>query len=76
MVEKRTFEQSVAQLEEIVRRLEAGDMSLDDSIAAFEKGIMLTRECENILNKAKGKVEKLVRDSKGELTAESFEPRE
>ena len=76
MVEKKTFEQSVAQLEEIVRRLEAGDLSLDDSIAAFENGMGLTRECEALLNKAKGKVEKLIRDSKGELKTESFEPKE
>lgn len=76
MVEKKSFEQSMGELEEIVRRLEGGDLTLDDSIAAFEKGIMLTRECENILNKAKGKVEKLVRDSKGEFAAEPFEPRE
>lgn len=76
MVEKMTFEQSVAQLEEIVRRLEAGDLSLNDSIAAFEKGMGLTRECEALLNKAKGKVEKLIRDSKGELKTESFEPKE
>lgn len=76
MAEKKSFEQSVGELEEIVRRLEAGDLSLDDSIAAFEKGMMLTRECEGILNKAKGKVEKLIRDSKGEFTTEPFEPKE
>lgn len=39
------FEAALAELEELVRRMEAGSLSLEDSLAAFERGIKLTREC-------------------------------
>lgn len=74
MVEKRTFEQATVELEAVVKQLEGGSLTLDDSLKAFERGIVLTRECEALLNEAKGKVEKLIRDSSGELTTETFKP--
>jgi len=74
VVEKKTFEQSMAKLEEIVRRLETGDVSLDDSLKAFEKGIGYVRECEKKLDEAKGKIEKLVKQANGEVKTSSFEP--
>lgn len=74
MAEKHTYEQSVAELESTVKQLEGGDLTLDESLAAFEKGMKLTKECEALLNEAKGKVEKLVRDSEDGLKTEQFEP--
>lgn len=76
MAEKKAYEQVVAELEGIVRQLEGGNLTLDDSLKAFERGISLTRECETLLNEAKGKVEKLIKDSSGELKTETFEPKE
>lgn len=73
---KKTFEASMAELEAVVRQIEGGNLTLDESLASFENGIGLTRECEALLSEAKGKVEKLVRDSTGNSRAEVFEPKE
>ncbi len=75
MAEKKTFEKSMADLEGVVKRLEGGDISLDDSLAEFEKGIKLVRECEGKLDEAKGKIEKLVKDAGGDIKVASFEPK-
>ncbi|MFH1654769.1 MAG: exodeoxyribonuclease VII small subunit [Pseudomonadota bacterium] len=56
---KSTFEEELKSLEEVVRKLEAGDLTLDDSLKAYETGIKLVRSCEAKLNEAKGKIEKL-----------------
>lgn len=51
------FEESMAQLQTIVSQLEKGDLSLEDSLLQFEKGISLARECQSVLNKAEQKIE-------------------
>ncbi len=56
------FEQSLQDLEHLVKEMESGEMSLEDSLAAFEKGIQLTRECQTALQKAEQRVQKLVAD--------------
>lgn len=56
---KLSFEQSMAQLDEIVRHLEKGDMPLNDSLALFEEGTALIRSCEKQLDEAEQKVVKL-----------------
>lgn len=76
MSDKRTFEQSMSELESVVKELESGNLALEESLAAFERGVKLSRECDAILNDAKGKVEKLVREASGEWKTESFEPKE
>jgi exodeoxyribonuclease VII small subunit len=76
MAEKRTFEQSMAELDAIVKQLEGGSFALEDSMKAFERGVGLARECETLLTEAKAKVEKLVRDAGGEWKTEAFEPKE
>jgi exodeoxyribonuclease VII small subunit len=73
MAEKRKFEQVMEELEGIVRQLEGGSLTLDDSLTAFEKGIKLARECEEKLTEAKGKIEKLIMDSQGNYKTENFE---
>lgn len=65
MAQTVKFETAVAKLEEIVRRLEGGDLPLDDSLKAFEEGIKLARVCEKLLNEAKGKVEQLIKKEGG-----------
>lgn len=53
------FEQSMTELEEIVRQLEKGELSLEDSLKQFEKGIGLARRCQEVLNQAEQKIETL-----------------
>lgn len=56
------FEQSMAELETLVNALENGELSLEDSLTAFEKGIKLTKACQQQLDQAKQKVSLLVGD--------------
>ena len=69
----RKFEQAMEELEGVVRKLEGGKLTLDESMAAFEKGVKLARECEGKLTEAKGKVEKLIKDSHGKVRTEEFD---
>ena len=54
------FEQSLTELQAIVERMESGQLSLEESLANFEKGIMLTRECQTALIEAEQKVKMLI----------------
>ena len=54
------FEKSIKELEKIVEALEKGEKSLDESIALFEEGIKLSKECNDILDKAEKKVSVLI----------------
>lgn len=69
------FEQSLQYLESIVTQMEQGELSLEDSLKAFEEGVSLTRECQNILAQAEQKVQ-LLMESGGELKTEPFDPEE
>jgi exodeoxyribonuclease VII small subunit len=64
------FEAALEQLEELVASMEDGELSLEDSLKAFEKGIKLTRECQTALKNAEQKVQVLL-DESGE--PEEFE---
>jgi len=57
------FETALAELEELVDRMEAGDLSLEDSLKAFERGVKLTRHCQSALRSAELKVKKLTADN-------------
>jgi|TARA_R110001592_G_scaffold354771_2_gene654678 exodeoxyribonuclease VII small subunit len=57
------FEESLASLESLVTAMEDGDLSLEESLQAFEKGIRLTRECQAALQKAEQKVQVLINDN-------------
>lgn len=67
------FEQSLSQLETLVTALESGDMSLEDSLKAFESGIKITRECQEALQEAEQRVEILNRNRAGELQSAPFD---
>ncbi len=54
------FEKSLTELESLVERLESGELSLDESLAQFKRGVELTRHCQDVLNKAQQTVEKLL----------------
>ena len=72
----KTFEQLLAELEKTVRQLEAGELTLDQSLAAFERGIGLARQCEESLKKAKGRVEQIIKNDPGEMAVVPFEVKE
>ena len=63
------FEDALAELEGIVRRLEEGSARLDEAIAAYERGIVLKRHCEAKLQEAQSRVEKIVIGPSGGDTA-------
>jgi exodeoxyribonuclease VII small subunit len=65
--EKPGFEEALAQLEAIVDRLEAGTLSLEESLAAFEQGIGLVRQLTTTLDSVERKVEVLLRENGGGL---------
>lgn len=69
------FETAMRDLEELVERLEHGDLPLEESLAAFERGVMLTRACQSALKEAEQKVEILLKKA-GEPTVEDFMPDE
>jgi len=56
----KDFEKSLTQLEKIVSRMEAGELGLEDSLAQFEKGIELARNCQDTLSNAELRVEQLI----------------
>jgi len=68
-----TFEKALAELEQIVAKLEKGGISLNESLALFEKGVKMSRFLRAELDKAERKVEILLKDEKGNLKAEDFE---
>jgi exodeoxyribonuclease VII small subunit len=66
------FEESLAKLESLVEKMEAGDQSLDDSLKTFEEGIQLTRECQHALKQAEQKVNLLI-EKNGEVESLPFD---
>ena len=71
---KPDFERSLARLEEVVRKLESPQLSLDDAMKLFEEGVGLSRECQKQLEEAEARVEILLKKADGKLAAEPFEP--
>ena len=67
------FEKKLTRLEEIVQKMERGELSLEESLKLFEEGVKLSRDCHAQLSKADAQVKKLVGiDSKGQAITEDF----
>jgi exodeoxyribonuclease VII small subunit len=64
------FEDALAELEGIVRRLEGGQVKLDDAIQSYERGAQLKRHCERKLNEAQQRVDRIVIGADGAVTVE------
>ncbi len=71
---EKSFESSLAELEQIVTKLEDGDLPLEESLELFEKGIKLSRECRERLTNAERRIEILMKDADGEIVVEDFNP--
>jgi exodeoxyribonuclease VII small subunit len=63
----KKFESALEELERVVEQLESGELSLEDSLSAFEKGVGLVRFCNQKLNDVEKKIEMLVKDKEGKL---------
>ena len=72
---EKTFETSLSQLETIVRKLESGELPLEESLKLFEKGVALSRECRDRLNEAERRIEVLMKDSEGNPSLSKLDPR-
>jgi len=75
MAEKK-FEVSLARLEEIVQELEDGNLPLEQSLNLFEEGIKLSRVCNKRLEETERRVEILLKDKTGAVSAQPFEEEE
>jgi len=65
-----SFEDALAELEQIVRRLEGGQVKLDEAILSYERGAQLKRHCERKLNEAQQRVDRIVIGPEGPVIAE------
>ena len=74
--DKPTFEQRLARLEQIVEKLESGEVGLDESLKLYAEGAGLIRDCRKILGEAEKRITKLTEAASGELGTEPFEPEE
>lgn len=75
MEENKSFEEQISELEKIVLELEKGELSLDDSVKKFEQGIKISKECNEILEKAEKKINILINQD-GEMKEEKFDTEE
>lgn len=67
-----TFENAILRLEEIVKLLEKGNASLDESLKLYEEGISLVRFCNSALDNAENKIKMLVSNENGEMIEKDF----
>ncbi len=65
-----SFEEALSELEQIVRRLEGGQVKLDEAIHSYERGAQLKQHCETKLNEAQQRVDRIVIGPDGAITAE------
>ncbi len=70
-----SFEQALAELESLVETMEQGDLSLEDSLKYFERGVLLTRTCQQVLKEAEQKIQ-ILSNNTPDAELESFEHKE
>ena len=67
---EKTFEESLNALEEIVQRLERGDVPLEEALAAFQEGMALSKQCQDTLEKAEKTLTKMMTENNDEIVFE------
>ena len=70
---EKTFEESLNVLEEIVQRLERGDVPLEEALAAFQEGMALSKQCQDTLEKAEKTLTKMMTENNEEIVFEESE---
>lgn len=71
-IDKLSYEETLTELEGILKELEDGDCSLNESVDKFKQGIALYNHCNELLNKAEGEVKIVLKDSNGDTKDEEF----
>lgn len=67
------FEKSIEELENIVQQLETGELTLEESLKLFQKGVELSKNCSKMLDEAEQKVKILIKEKDGEVTINEFQ---
>lgn len=70
---EKTFEESLNALEEIVQRLERGDVPLEEALGAFQEGMALSKQCQDTLEKAEKTLTKMMTENNEEIVFEESE---
>ncbi|EPI31951.1 exodeoxyribonuclease VII small subunit [Enterococcus faecalis] len=70
---EKTFEESLNALEEIVQRLERGDVPLEEALATFQEGMALSKQCQDTLEKAEKTLTKMMTENNEEIVFEESE---
>jgi len=73
MVKKKTFETSLKELEEIVRQMESGDLSLEDAVKKYESGMKQSKYCLDLLDKTEKKISLITKNNDGSVKQVPFE---
>lgn len=71
MARVKTFEENLAEIDEVISRLENGEMELSESVKEYEKAMKLLKKSSDILEKAEGKIMKVI-EKNGEIKLEEF----
>lgn len=69
---KKTFEQAIKQLEQIVNELESNDIPLEKAMKKFEEGVKLSKDCGEILDETEKKINLLLKNSDGDIIENPF----
>ncbi|CCK80140.1 exodeoxyribonuclease VII small subunit [Desulfobacula toluolica] len=73
MAKKKTFEEALKELEDIVRQMESGDLPLEDAVKKYESGMKQSKYCLDLLDKTEQKISLLTKDLDGNVKEEPFE---
>ena len=74
MAKKKSFEDSMAELEQIIEELETGELSLEESIERYERAYKAVKTCRDMLSTAERKIQLLVETEEGKLEEEPLDP--
>lgn len=74
-IPKKTFEESLAELEGIVQRLERGDVPLEEALSTFQEGMVLSKQCQDTLDQAEKTLTKVMTENNQEVLFEGSEER-
>ena len=73
MEENKNFEEMMKDLENIAKDLESGELSLDESVSKFEKGMQISKECSKILEDAEKRISILIEGNDGDIAEQNFD---
>jgi exodeoxyribonuclease VII small subunit len=73
MKKEQTYEQALREIEDVVKRLEGGNLPLEESLQLYERGVFLTRYCTELLDTAEKRIRILSKNQEGEPQEEEFE---